>query len=134
MLTQKQENFCQAILQGHTQYEAYLSAYDVADTTDRAIVDNSASELSHNREIAVRIKELRDNAIASNPNILTVEQRRVILSQIGKVGEETNKIRGIQELNRMDGIGNPKFEFSNQNVIVRVLYQEQKQLGEDHEK
>ena len=57
-LTAKQEKFAQAIVDGHSQSEAYKLAYDTTNML-RATIHNSAYKLMHHGEIAARIAELR---------------------------------------------------------------------------
>jgi len=58
-LTQQQEAFCQNILKGMTQYEAYKEAYNVT-TTDRDTTDNDAYKLAQKPEIITRLTQLKD--------------------------------------------------------------------------
>ena len=57
-LTPKQEAFCQAIVSGLSQADAYRSAYD-AKAMKAAVVQNKASLLMKKGEIRVRIENLR---------------------------------------------------------------------------
>lgn len=57
-LTDKQEKFCLAVANGHTQYEAYKIAYD-SKTTNRATIDNNAYMVAQNPKIKARVEELR---------------------------------------------------------------------------
>jgi hypothetical protein len=58
MLTQKQEDFCQAIVSGLSQAAAYRQAYS-AENMRPAVVQNKASLLMRHGEVGVRIAELR---------------------------------------------------------------------------
>lgn len=57
-LTDKQEKFCLAVANGHTQYEAYKIAYDTK-TENRQVVDNNAYLVGKNPKIRARVEELR---------------------------------------------------------------------------
>ena len=58
-LTPKQEKFAQAIVDGHTQSEAYKLAYDTGDMLP-ATIHNRAYKLMRHGEIAARIAEARE--------------------------------------------------------------------------
>lgn len=57
-LTPKQEAFCQAIVSGISQADAYRKAYD-AKSMKPAVVQNKASLLMKKGEVRVRIENLR---------------------------------------------------------------------------
>ena len=57
-LTLKQELFCQAILRGLTQSDAYREAYDAKGMTAKTINEN-ASRLIHGGKVAARVASLR---------------------------------------------------------------------------
>ena len=58
-LTPKQEKFVDGILQGKTQYQAYLDAYPRAKNWQRKSVDEKASNMMSNVKILSRLQELR---------------------------------------------------------------------------
>lgn len=62
-LTPKQEKFCQEIVAGKNQSDAYRAAYDTAGMKP-VTVNRAAKELMDNPNIAARIAELRAPAIA----------------------------------------------------------------------
>lgn len=57
-LTAKQEAFCQAIVSGMSQADAYRTAYDAANMKPET-VQKRASELMGNGVVAGRVQELR---------------------------------------------------------------------------
>ena len=57
-LTPKQEKFCQAIVQGYNQSEAYRLAYGVKNATAKTI-NERASRLMGNSKVVARVAELR---------------------------------------------------------------------------
>jgi hypothetical protein len=57
-LTPKQEEFCQQIMQGKTQYEAYTIAYPKSKNWKRNSVDCNASQLMEDTKIKQRLKEM----------------------------------------------------------------------------
>ena len=62
MITQKQERFCQAIIQGHNQSEACRQAYGANKATAKTI-NERASRLMANSKIVARVAELRAPAV-----------------------------------------------------------------------
>lgn len=58
-LTPKQEKFCQLIVEGKSQAEAYRQAFDVKKNTKPESVYEQASVLMNNLNITSRIQELR---------------------------------------------------------------------------
>ncbi len=61
-LTPKQEAFCQAIVAGNSQSEAYRTAYD-ADNMAPKTVNQRAYEMMGRGDIAARVAELREPVI-----------------------------------------------------------------------
>ena len=57
-LTPKQEKFVDGILQGKTQYQAYIDAYPRAKNWSRESIDSNATNLMKNTKILLRLKEL----------------------------------------------------------------------------
>lgn len=57
-LTPKQEKFVDGILEGKTQYQAYIDAYPRAKTYKRKSIDELASNLMKNIKIKSRLQEL----------------------------------------------------------------------------
>lgn len=58
-LTSKQEKFCQSIVSGLNQSDAYRSAYNVSPETTSASVNQQAYELMQDLDISLRIEQLR---------------------------------------------------------------------------
>lgn len=58
-LTPKQEKFVDEILQGKTQYEAYITAYPRAKKWSRNAIDVAANHMMENNKIVIRLRELR---------------------------------------------------------------------------
>lgn len=61
-LTNKQELFCQEIVKGKSNYEAFINA-GYATNGKRETIDNDAYKLTQKPEIIARIKELRQPII-----------------------------------------------------------------------
>ena len=89
MLTPKQEKFVQGIIEGKSQADAYRAAYNTKNMSDRAIYIE-ASLLMDNPNVALRVKELRNQLNAST--IMSAQERLKLLSRMAS-GEERNKLR-----------------------------------------
>lgn len=59
-LTPKQEKFVELIMEGKSQYEAYIEAYPKAKKWQRNTVDSRASVLVKNKKIAKRLEEYNE--------------------------------------------------------------------------
>ena len=87
-LTPKQEAFCQAIVGGENQSEAYRIAYD-AENMAPATVNNKAYGLMKQGEIRVRVEELRTPVLEEvrydlKAAMLEAEEARIV----GKTNDE----------------------------------------------
>lgn len=102
MLTAKQEQFVQNIIQGMSQADAYRSAYNTNRMSDNAIYVN-ASKLAADAKVALRIKELRDELAASS--IMTAQERLEWLTGLIKSDKEStaDKLRAADIMNKMQG-------------------------------
>ena len=102
MLTAKQEQFCQNIIQGMSQADAYRSAYDANNMADKTIYEE-ASKLMASPNIATRVKELR-NEIAKE-NIMSANERLIWLSGLIQSEDEstTDKLKASDQMNKMQG-------------------------------
>lgn len=103
MLTEKQEKFARAIVEGMNQADAYRSAYSTKNMSDNSIYVN-ASKLAADAKVALRIKELRDEL--AKPSIKTAQERMEWLTQLIDNAEEgtSEKLKAIDILNKMDGL------------------------------
>ena len=79
MLTPKQEQFVQNIINGMSQADAYRSAYSCENMSDNAIYVN-ASKLASNTKVALRLSELRNEL--AKPSIMTAQERLEYLTGI----------------------------------------------------
>lgn len=120
MLTAKQEKFCQSIIEGMSQADAYRSAYSTKKMSNKTIQE-CASRLMNDRNITARVAELRDQL--AKPTIMSAQERlewltKVINGEIGEKilqvieGEEVevevptslkNKISAMDTMNKMTG-------------------------------
>lgn len=102
MLTPKQEQFVQNILQGMSQADAYRAAYSCKNMSDNAIYVN-ASKLAGDAKVALRLRELRDKL--AKPSIMSAQERLEWLTQLIKSEEEStsDKLKAADIMNKMQG-------------------------------
>ena len=102
MLTAKQEAFCQNIIQGMSQADAYRSAYDASKMSDKT-VHEKASLLASQDKVRARLTELRDKL--ANEKIMTAQERLQWLTELVKSQEASNsdKLKALDIMNKMDG-------------------------------
>ena len=117
MITVKQESFCQNILAGCTQTEAYRRAYNCDNMAD-ATVTNSAYKLINQGELAARIQQLRDQ-LAENLLFPRIE-RLEILKGIAQGSErDGDRINAIKTFSEFIGDGAPiKMQIEHSGQIV----------------
>lgn len=102
MLTAKQEQFVQNIIEGMSQADAYRSAYPNQKMSDKTIWE-SASKLMSNPKVNARLQELRDQMM--KPSIMSAQERMEWLTNLINNEEEgTNeKLKAIDIMNKMQG-------------------------------
>ena len=102
MLTAKQEQFVQNIIQGMSQADAYRSAYPNQKMSDKTIHE-AASRLMNNDKVVARLSELR-NTLAK-PSIMTAQERLEWLTDLIRSEEASNsdKLKALDIMNKMDG-------------------------------
>ena len=81
-LTQKQENFAQAIFQGLSQRQAYINAGYSYQNMLPATIDRNAHELYKSNKISTRIAEL--NQAALTPKIMNNREIQERLSELSR--------------------------------------------------
>ena len=143
MLTDKQERFCQNIIEGMSQADAYRQAYPNNNMADKTIQEN-ACRLAKKPAVKARIKELRDQL--AKPTIMTAQERLEYLTRVinGEQGEKMvqmvdgepievdvptslkNKLNAIDIMNKMQG------EYT-QKINANISYEDnlRKLIGDD---
>lgn len=58
-ITKKEDAFAMAIVDGHSQYESYLIAYQ-PNSTNRSSIDAMASKIANKPHVKARIQQLKD--------------------------------------------------------------------------
>jgi phage terminase small subunit len=105
-LTAKQEGFCQSVVSGKTQADAYRANYSTTSWKDNAI-QVEASRLMDNPMVALRVTELRDEL--ANKSLWTREQSVKVLAGVVDADDakHTDRISAVKELNLMQGFNAP---------------------------
>ena len=111
MLTAKREKFCQNLINGMTQADAYRAAYNTKGMSDK-VVWQEASLLAKNPKVALRLKELREELAEANR--MTVEERFAWLSKLVRESGActSDKLKAIDQMNKMEGVYSTKLEGS----------------------
>jgi len=100
-LTSKQEKFCQGIVSGLNQSDAYRAAYSVGESTKPECVNQQAYELMQNLDISLRIEHLR-KPIAERVG-RTLEQHIERLMKLGEHGESLDKVESAIKAEELIG-------------------------------
>lgn len=98
MLTPKQEQFVQNIIEGMSQADAYRNSYDVSKMADKTIHEK-ASRLMSDGKVRARLQELRDQMM--KPTIMSAQERLELLSRMAR-GEEQEKVVQFVEGERIE--------------------------------
>lgn len=101
-ITQKQDNFCLEYIKTGNASEAYRVAYDTKPTTKDETIWNSAYKLLSDPNVSARVKELKDKAEAKA--IMTLEQRKELLSRFAWEEESDKAMKAMDLLNKIDGV------------------------------
>ena len=102
MLTAKQEEFVQNIIQGMNQADAYRLAYPNSKSSDKTIQE-AASRLMKNSKVLARLTELRQEL--ATPAIMSAQSRLEWLTGVIQSKEEStgDKLKAVDIMNKMQG-------------------------------
>ena len=102
MLTDKQEKFCQNIINGMSQADAYRAAYPKQKMSDKTIWE-AASRLMANNKVVARLTELRNKL--AQPSIMSAQERlKWLTERIADDEVDINaKLKAIDIMNKMQG-------------------------------
>jgi hypothetical protein len=117
MITAKQEAFCQAMLDGKSQSEAYRAAYNTKPSSTAGTSAVSASRLMADPKITIRVAELRKadaEAVCWSRRQSEEVLRDIALSEAIKPSE---RIAAIRELNAMFGYKAPREAVVSVNAL-----------------
>lgn len=129
-LTPQQEKFCQEIIKGKSQYQAYITAYPKSKGWKRNSVDNAANKLRKNTEIIQRLDKLRGNVEEDINEIragLIDELDNIAKTNVGDFYEQVDdgdggtklKLKGFDEV---DFRAVKKISFSRTGEPIVELY------------
>lgn len=106
-LTPKQEAFAQAFVTGMNQSDAYRAAYKVRPGTKPESVNQNASRMMADINVASRVRSLQ--AELANKSLWTREQSVAVLSGVVDAGDakHSDRISAVTVLNRMQGFDAP---------------------------
>lgn len=100
-LTQKQENFCLEYIKCGNASEAYRRAYN-SENMKAETIHVKACELLQDGNVAVRVQELKDRA--ESKAIITLEQRKELLSRFAWEEEPDKAMKAMDLLNKMESV------------------------------
>ena len=118
-LTPKEEMFCTLVaVEGMSQRQAYRKAYDTKASDD--VVDVSASRLSKNPKLTLRLQELRTALVS--PSIADRKERMELWSDIARDDEErpVARLRATELLGKSRGDYIGRTENKNLNVYAQL--------------
>ena len=121
MITAKQEAFCQALLAGKSQSDAYRDAYNTKPSSTAGAIAVSASQLMSDPKITLRIAELRKadaEAVCWSRRQSEEVLRDIALSEAIKPSE---RIAAIRELNTMFGYKAPSEAVVSVNALKPLM-------------
>lgn len=115
MLTAKQEQFVQNIIQGMSQADAYRNAYPNTKMSDKTVWE-TASRLMTNPKVVTRLSELRGQL--TKETIMSAQKRLEWLTEVINGEEDINaKLKAVDIMNKMSGEYVQKVEA---NVVSEV--------------
>lgn len=83
-LTQKQEIFCQEIIKGKSQRQAYIKAYPNSAKWKENAIDSNASTLYKSTKVKQRLEELKKQTIGKSADE-AVEIRRTLIEEYNNI-------------------------------------------------
>jgi phage terminase small subunit len=119
-LTARQEKFCQGIADGLNQTDAYRTAYNAVNISNKSLWER-ASRLAAKSKVEARINELKESL--TKKYLWTREMSTQILGSIAlKVSAfDNNRIAAIRELNLMNGFNAANGDLDSYVLPVRII-------------
>jgi hypothetical protein len=124
MITAKQEAFCQALLAGRSQSDAYRDAYNTKPCSTAGAIAVSASKLMADPKITLRIAALRKadaEAVCWSRRQSIEALKSIALSEASK---PTERIAAIRVLNAMFDFKPPSEVPKASPTILRMIIDE----------
>lgn len=118
-LTAKQEKFCQAVINGKTNYEAFCEAYDTKNYKTKGSIATKAWQVRNTSSVSARIDELRNSgaidAIAVKDKI-TMELFEALEKAAGKAYYDE-----YEKIEEYDYNGNPTEDWKEKNITKQKV-------------
>lgn len=110
LTNKRHERFVQNLLDGMSQYEAYIDVYPNAKNWKRGSVDTAAYKLASDAEISHRFSELQQASVSAS--VMSRNERMITLTEIARDVNNIPKARmqAIDLLNKMSGDYTQKIE------------------------
>jgi hypothetical protein len=121
MITAKHEAFCQALIAGRSQSDAYRDAYNIKPGSKAGAIAVSSSKLMSDPKITLRIAELRKayaEAVCWSRRQSEQVLQDIALSEAIKPSE---RIAAIRELNTMYGYKAPSEAVVSVNTLKPIM-------------
>lgn len=116
-LTAKQEKFCQCIVKGMNQSDAYREAYDCSKTKDENIWCN-ASKLMSDTKVIQRIEELKQEVVECIK--YTVDDSFKELNELLDMAKKTENVNAALKAVELKGKLANLYKEKEQNVNLSV--------------
>lgn len=100
-LTQRRENFCLEFVKSGNATDAYRKSFS-CDNQKETTINNNAYKLMGITDVITRIEEL--NKKAESSTIITIQQRKELLSRFAWEEESDKSMKAIDLLNKMDSV------------------------------
>ena len=117
-LTPKQEKFCLEFVKTGNASEAYRRAYSTEKMKDETIW-TKASKLLARDKVRARVEEIKQKA--EDEAILSIKQRKELLTQIAKESPPNEAVKAIDILNKMDAVYLKKVEHKGTIPVEIVI-------------
>ena len=117
-LTIKQDNFCLEYIKSGNAAESYKQCYNTENMKPESIY-RKATELMANGTITARIEELRSKVVSKA--IITLEQRKELLSRFAWEEESDKAMKAIDLLNKMEAIYTIKQDITTNGSITIAI-------------
>ena len=122
-LTHQQEAFCRYVADGLNQSDAYRSAYNAENMTDKSIHEN-ASKVAAHAKVQPRLRELKEEL--EEQQLWSRENSVKVLAVIARDGDllTSARVSSVKELNAMHGFNEPvKIDLSSTDGTMTPVHQ-----------
>lgn len=129
-LTNNQELFCQELMKGKSQRQAYLAAYPRSHKWKATSVDRKAHDLVKNVKVSARLKELREEQlddVSKIRNTIIDTYETILKANIGDyyttdIDEQGNITLNVVDLQKVDTRAIQEISFVNGGKVKIKLY------------